>query len=163
MEEYNKLYARNKLLDKFFMNKYKNEEDKYYEKNCLELIVELCEFANESKCFKYWSVKKANKELLLEEYADSLLMVLYMFNTYNIDSVEVREFPMSLDILGLFNELIRMCTLLMGKCHVDGDLLKNIFSYLYNIGKMLDLNDDEILDACYKKIEKNEERLNSNY
>ena len=64
---YNDIYNRNKKLDDIFMNKYFNIESKYYEKNCLELIVELCELANETKCFKYWTVKKPDKELVLEE------------------------------------------------------------------------------------------------
>ena len=51
MEQYNDIYNRNKKLDDIFMNKYMYAEKKYYEKNCLELIVELCELANESKCF----------------------------------------------------------------------------------------------------------------
>ena len=46
---YNEIYNRNKKLDDIFMNKYFNVESKYYEKNCLELIVELCELANETK------------------------------------------------------------------------------------------------------------------
>ena len=81
---YNEIYNRNKKLDDIFMNKYFNIESKYYEKNCLELIVELCELANETKCFKYWTVKKPDKEMVLEEFADSLMMILYMFNIYLI-------------------------------------------------------------------------------
>ena len=51
----------------------------------------------------------------------------------------------------------------MSKINVSERLLKEIFTYLLHIGKLLELNDDEIIDACYKKIIKNEERLNSNY
>ena len=163
MERYMEIYERNKKLDDIFMNKYSNIESKYYEKNCLELIVEICELANESKCFKYWTIKKPNKDELLEEYADSLLMVLYMFNTYNVGLLEIIEMDLSDDILESFNNLIRMCTQLMSKINVSERLLKEIFTYLFHIGKLLELNDDEIIDACYKKIIKNEERLNSNY
>jgi len=163
MEKYMEIYERNKRLDDIFMNKYRNIESKYYEKNCLELIVEICELANESKCFKYWTVKKPNRDELLEEYADSLLMVLYMFNTYNVGLLEVIEMDLSDDILESFNNLIRMCTQLMSKINVSERLLKEIFTYLLHIGRLLELNDDEIIDACYNKIIKNEERLNSNY
>ena len=163
MERYMEIYERNKKLDDIFMNKYSNIESKYYEKNCLELIVEICELANESKCFKYWTIKKPNKDELLEEYADSLLMVLYMFNTYNVGLLEIIEMDLSDDILESFNNLIRMCTQLMSKINVSERLLKEIFTYLLHIGKLLELNDDEIIDACYKKIIKNEERLNSDY
>lgn len=163
MNQYNDIYNRNKKLDDIFMNKYMYAEKKYYEKNCLELIVELCELANESKCFKYWTVKKSNKELVLEEFADSLLMVFYMFNTYNIDSVSTVNVDMSDDVLESFNILIRMCTNLMNRDNIDELFLKGIFTRLINIGKLLELSDDEIIDACYKKIIKNEERLSSDY
>ena len=163
MNQYNDIYNRNKKLDDIFMNKYMYAEKKYYEKNCLELIVELCELANESKCFKYWTVKKSNKELVLEEFADSLLMVFYMFNTYNIDSISTVDVDMSDDVLESFNILIRMCTNLMNRDNIDELFLKGIFTRLINIGKLLELSDDEIIDACYKKIIKNEERLSSDY
>ena len=163
MEQYNDIYNRNKKLDDIFMSKYMYTEDKLYEKNCLELIVELCELANESKCFKYWTVKKPDKELVLEEFADSLLMVLYVFNTYNIDRVSTINVDNSCDILVEFNVLIRMCTNLMDKNNINELFLKEVFTRLIHIGKLLELNDDEIVDACYKKIIKNEERLNSEY
>ena len=163
MELYNEIYNRNKKLDDIFMNKYYDVESKYYEKNCLELIVELCELANESKCFKYWTIKKPNRELVLEEFADSLMMILYMFNTYNVDKINFIDVDMSDDILESFNYLIRMCTLLMNKDNVNEVLLKEIFTRLIHIGKLLELSDVEIVDACNKKIIKNEERLNSDY
>ena len=43
MEQYNDIYNRNKKLDDIFMNKYMDTESSYYEKNCLELIVEIGE------------------------------------------------------------------------------------------------------------------------
>lgn len=163
MEQYIEIYNRNRKLDDMFMNKYFDIESKYYEKNCLELIVELCELANESKCFKYWTVKKPNNDLVLEEYADSLLMVLYMFNNYNIETLEILDIELSDDILELFNDLIRMCTMLMDKDNVSEYLLKEIFTKLLHIGRVLKLSDNDIYDACLKKIIKNEERLNSDY
>ena len=163
MKEYNDIYRKNKKLDDIFMNKYMDTESSYYEKNCLELIVEIGELANESKCFKYWTVKKPDKELVLEEFADTLLMVLYMFNTYNVDSVSIIDVDMSLNVLVEFNILIRMCTNLMNKEDINELYLKEIFTRLIHSGKLLGLNDNEIIDACYKKIFKNEERLNSNY
>ena len=101
--------------------------------------------------------------LVLEEFADCLLMVLYMFNTYDIDSVSTIDVDMSDDVLELFNILIRMCTNLMDRDNVDELFLKGIFTRLIHIGKLLELSDDEIIGACYKKIIKNEERLSSDY
>ena len=163
MEEYLKLYERNKILDSEFMNKYILDDKDLHKKNCLELIVELGELANESRCFKYWSIKRVNHEYLLEEYADCLLMVLYMFNYYNISNIYSIENKYSDDILVVFNDLIRMCTKFMDDIDINEEYVINVFNYLLHLGKLLDLKDDEIIKACYDKIIKNEERLNSNY
>jgi len=156
-------YERNKQLDKLYIDKYGRVDTRCYEKNCLEFIVEICEFANESKCFKYWSVRNPNRELLLEEYADCLSMLFCLFNYHNVLELDVIKIELSDDILLCFNEIIRMCTLLMDREKVDELLLKTIFTYLLHIAKLLDISDSEILDACYRKYEKNVERLNSDY
>jgi len=163
MEEYLKLYERNKILDSEFMNKYINDNKELHRKNCLELIVELGELANESRCFKYWSVKEPNKDMVLEEYADCLLMVLYMFNYYNVVNIYKIDSEYSKDILNVFNDLIRMCTKFMDNINIDEDYLMNVFNYLLHLGSLLDFSNSEIINACYNKIIKNEERLNSNY
>ena len=163
MEEYYKLYQRNKILDDHFMNKYIKDDKRLHEKNCLELIVELCELANESRCFKYWSIKSVNREYLLEEYADCLLMVLYMFNYYNIDNIYEVKNDYSEDILFVFNDLIRMCAKFMDNDNIDEDYVMNVFNYLLHLGKLLNISEKEIIKSCYDKIIKNEERLNSNY
>jgi len=163
MEEYLKLYERNKILDSEFMSKYINEDKELHKKNCLELIVELGELANESRCFKYWSVKTANRELVLEEYADCLLMVLYMFNYYNIVNIYCVDNKYSDDVLNVFNDLTRMCTKFMDNNDIDEKYLMDVFNYLLHLGKLLGFTKEEIVNACYNKIIKNEERLNSNY
>ena len=163
MKEYMEYYQRNKHLDKMYEEKYGQIDDKCYEKNCLELIVEICELCNESKCFKYWTIKKPDRKLLLGEYADCLSMVFYMFNYYNIEEFDLVDMDLSDDIVVAFNDIIRMCTMLMNDDNVNEDLLMKIFTYLYHIGKLLGIDDKEILDACYMNLGKNIERLNSDY
>lgn len=163
MKDYMEYYQRNKQLDQIYIDKYSSIDSKYYEKNCLGLVVELCELANESKCFKYWSIKKPNKDALLEEYADCLSMLLCIFNYHEIEEINILDIELSDDIVYMFNEIIRMCTLLMNKDNVNEKILKEIFTYLLHIGKLLDITDREILDACYMKLGKNIERLNSDY
>jgi dimeric dUTPase (all-alpha-NTP-PPase superfamily) len=43
------------------------------EKRLLALFVELGEFANETRCFKFWSLKgPSSQEVILDEYADGM-------------------------------------------------------------------------------------------
>jgi len=163
MKEFNEYYQRNKQLDKMYEERYGDIVNNVYEKNCLELIVEICEFANESKCFKYWTIKKPDRSLLLEEYADCLSMLFCIFNYNDIDSVSLLDIELDNDIVFMFNELIRMCTSLMDKNNVNKEILLRIFTYLLHVGNLLEISNNELLDACYMKLGKNIDRLNSNY
>ena len=163
MKEYIEYYQRNKQLDKMYEEKYGSIDNKCYEKNCLELIVEICELCNESKCFKYWTIKKPDRKLLLEEYADCLSMLLCIFNHYEVDEIKIIDRELSDDIVIIFNDVIRMCTMLMNEDIVTDELLYEIFTYLLHISKLLNLDDKDIIDACYMKLGKNIERLNSDY
>jgi dimeric dUTPase (all-alpha-NTP-PPase superfamily) len=153
------IYNINKELDKIFMEKYK-DVDKYYEKNVIELIVELSEFANEIKCFKYWSIKSMNKEEALEEYADCITMALSFYTTYNID-LEVISHSNTNDILDLFNILFTNASKLYNE--KNEILVKQIFSDILYLGDLLGFSLKEKYDACYKKMDIIKQRLESNY
>ena len=61
------LRYRNPLeLGSYLREKVSDTDKDYYKKNCIALLVELGEFINETKCFKYWSIKKPDKEKVLE-------------------------------------------------------------------------------------------------
>lgn len=153
------IYNENKRLDIIFMTKYK-DENKYYEKNCIELIVELSEFANETKCFKYWSMKSMDKEKALEEYADVITMSLSLFTTLNA-KLEIIPHTNTDDILYLFNKLYSNVTKLYE--NKNKKLVKQIFSDILYLGDLFNFTDAEKYDACYKKMKIVEERLNSDY
>lgn len=78
MNAYRRIYENNKRLDEIFIRKYENIQN-FYEYNCIEMLVELGEFVNETKCFKFWSTKSPNREKVLEEYADCITMALVMY------------------------------------------------------------------------------------
>ena len=45
----------------------------------------------------------------------------------------------------------------------SGDLIKKIFSNLLYLGELLNLDKNDIYNACYKKMGIIDERLNSDY
>lgn len=53
---WNEIYQRNKKLDDIFMS-YLNDKT-IIDKNCLELTVEIAEFANETRCLNIGQLKK---------------------------------------------------------------------------------------------------------
>ena len=157
---WNEIYIKNKRLDDIFFEKFKNDE-KMFEKNCIELIVEIAEFANESRCFKYWSNKSMKKEETLEELADCIMVCLYFYNYLNIDEVKIKTYDFSSDILICLNDIFKLSTLLID--NVNEKIVIKIFSYLIYIGSLINLEEKEIYEACLRKIEKQEKRLEEGY
>lgn len=160
IKKLNQVYNQNKLLDTMFAKVYGNSID-IIEKNKLELLVELGELANESKCFKYWSKKEANRELVLEEYADTLLMVFYFFNQFNISLDE--EFPRenNYDIVNEFMDLFNLISRL--KDEYTKDLIKEIFVNMLRLGTLLGFSIDEIIESSLKKIKIDMKRFEIDY
>ena len=153
--KWNRIYENNKRLDLIFLNKYSFDKN-LYEKNYIELLVEIGEFINETKIFKYWSVKKANKEKVLEEYADVITMLL-TFCGYN--NLELNDFK----IEKTNNILKSIIELYQEVCNYSKDNIIDILKHVLIIGYSLDLNEEEIIEAINKKHKIIEERLNSDY
>lgn len=157
---WNDIYQRNKILDSHFEQKYLDTEPNYFEKNCLELTVEIAEFVNETKCFKYWTIKPMKKEETLEECADVIMMLLYVYNHLGVAKIEVEKIETK-DILKDINHIFYLSTTLMENCKQQ--IVDEIFGYILGIAKHLGLEEELLIEACNKKIEKVEQRLKEDY
>ena len=160
MEEFKKILKVNQELDKVFDEKYSSDEY-YYNKNCIALLVELGEFINETKCFKYWSIKKPNMDNVLEEYADCITMSLSFFTHLNVELKDIPKHSDITDIFILINEIFKDATNMID--NGNEDIIKKIFSNLLYLGELLNLDKQDIYNACYKKMNIIDERLNSDY
>lgn len=77
----NSLYNLNNHNDIAFLND-----------RILALFTEVGEFANATRCFKYWSEKPSeSKERLLDEYADILHFVFSIGNTLGFTVEEIEK------------------------------------------------------------------------
>lgn len=162
MDRWNELFIENKKLDDIYVEKYSKTVKDYHIKNCMGFIIELGEFVNETKCFKYWTIKKTNMDDLLEELADCFQMILCLYHHYGINNIRLfKDERMSNDLITCINDTFRLSTELIP--NGNKELCETIFNYLYHISKLLELKDEDILDACFKKIEKNKDRLASDY
>ena len=71
------LFALQKQLDEEIAASHQVDYESTFSRRILALLVELGEFANETRCFKYWSYKGPSpKETILDEYADGLHFLL---------------------------------------------------------------------------------------
>ena len=158
--KWQKVYQNNQRLDSIFYQKYSSDND-LYRKNCIEILVELGEFVNESKVFKYWTNKTPNKNKILEEYADVITMCLYFMNEFKMEMDDNYCHLESIDILEIINYLYYKMSLLMN--NNDQELLKDIFGNVLYLGKILEFSEEEIIDVINKKHQIIEERLKSDY
>lgn len=63
-------------------------------KRALALLVELGEFANETRCFKFWSNKGPSpKAVILDEYVDALHFFLSLGLSIGVSSFEHELYP----------------------------------------------------------------------
>lgn len=161
METLKKIYERNKELDHIFMKKYEAQEPLYFEKNCIEFLVEFGEFVNETKCFKYWTIKKPKMEDVYEELADCITMILTMHYVLKMDITDLKEHHKSTNVLEVINHIYSQGSKLMTK--LNEDLVKDILANLFYLAELLELDKEEIYRVLTYKQDKVEERLNSDY
>ena len=151
---FSKVYESNKELDKMF-DVFNDRE--IVKKNKLELLVEIGELANETRFFKYWSNKPIDINLVKEEYADCIIMTLYFFNILNISLDE--NFPIidKYDKVDIFGRLYKLASDFY--YNSDKNIIKEIFTTLINLGYLIGFNNDDIINACLIKINKDKGRF----
>ncbi len=148
---FNGVFSANKELDEMFNNTF--PDDEMVKKNKLELLVEIGELANETRYFKYWSSKPMDMELVRGEYADCVIITLYFFNIMNISLDEEFKKIEEYDKVDIFARLYKLASDFY-YCD-DKDLIKEIFATIINLGYMIGFNNQDIIDACMTKINKN--------
>lgn len=131
-------------------------------KRIVALLVELGEFANTTRTFKFWSNKgQEDKNIVLDEFADGLhfLLSLGIDLSYIIDNINVED-----DDKTLTDNLLETYSLIsdFAKDQNKDNYLKMFTSYLralYKIGYGF----DEAKEAYYIKCKINHKRQENNY
>ena len=148
---FNDVFKANKELDEMFNTRFLDTE--MIKKNKLELLVEIGELANETRYFKYWSNKKIDIELVKMEYADCIIITLYFFNIMNISLDEEFMEIDKYDNVDIFARLYKLASDFY--YNDDKDTIKEIFVTIINLGYMIGFNNEDIINACMTKINKN--------
>lgn len=130
----------------------------------LALLVELGEFANEQRCFKYWSTKSSSeKSIMLEEYIDSLHFILSIgtslkINFENFNFLEKTNYQdLNLAFIDLFS---LVTTFFRTKSSNDFFELLNLY---FTIGKKCKFDSEDIITCYIYKNEVNHLRQLQNY
>jgi len=129
----------------------------------IALEVELSEFANEVRFFKFWSNKEMDREKALTEYVDALHFFLSLANDFNID------FNMGSDINDNDYSL-KICYSRCKKWVLDildspepEKVWQVAFSWFWAMGEIVGFTEQEVFFEYIRKNKINHERQESGY
>lgn len=160
------LFAIQEKLDqKIKQNHNLGENEDFIPAKVLALYVELGELANETRCFKYWSVKPPSaKEMILEEYVDGLHFVLSLglsLNYQNDVRVEVESVRKNRSQLEAFEEAFRVISDFSKELSFSN--YQTLFQSIIHLGQVLGFSWPEIKQAYLAKNEVNHKRQEEGY
>lgn len=146
------IYLKEKLINSYFSKKYDYNDVDIFNKQVLELICELSEFAYETKCFKYWKdEKQSSPDITIPEFADCLMITLCFCDLADIDNLVIEKIDET-DIVKLFIDTNRLASSLT--INIDKNVILKILSNLLAISKLLDYTEEELNKYCLDKMEK---------
>ena len=157
-------YELQKKLDIHISKKHKVNYKKTFYSRMLAFLVEIGEFANETRCFKYWSLKKeTSRQRILEEYIDGLHFLLSIgiplkFNKKNVFKInKPKENDLIKKILKVYYEAVKLIN------NYNFCQYKKILKNYLEISYFLDLSLNEIMEVYIKKNKINYERQKGSY
>jgi dimeric dUTPase (all-alpha-NTP-PPase superfamily) len=159
-----KLFRMQRGLDQHIEEKHGLQNEDLFDRKVLALLVELGELANETRCFKFWSIKPSSKKsVVLEEYVDGIHFILSLgiecgFQnldyTLDIEPLAVSTTEQFLLIYQLVNKF--------RDTKSESDFKTLLQSYL-QLGTLLGISYEEMEKAYFTKNEVNYQRQQNNY
>lgn len=159
---WSKLFTLQHELDSRIMKEHQLTGN-FLSERLLALQVEIGELANETRCFKYWSVKPpSEREKILEEYVDGIHFILSLgltlgFETYTPKRSKRNEKGMVEQFLTIFHCISQLYADQSAEAYVE------LFSGYIVLGSMLGFSEQEIEDAYLEKNLVNHERQDKGY
>ena len=148
----NEIYKKEKIINSHFRKKYDYNNEEIFNKQVLELLCELSEFAYETKCFKYWkNEKQSSPDITIPEFADCLMITLCFCDLANIDKLVISEVDEK-NMVNLFIETYKIASTL--SFDLDREKLLKILSNLLAISKLLGYTDEQLYDYCISNMDK---------
>lgn len=156
------LFSMQHQLDQYIQSNHSLKASELFEKKILALLVELGELANETRCFKFWSHKKASeRSIILEEYVDGLHFILSIGLDLNYHNEKVAVMSVDLELTELFN-LVYSSVITLHQDQTSGNY-KKLFGLFLALGEKLGYSEQEIKKAYDDKNQVNFTRQDTQY
>lgn len=156
------LFKRQKELDDYIEQKHGLKSQDLFDEKILALFVEISELANETRCFKFWSVKEPSpKQVILEEYVDGIHFLLSLGLSRNLTPEKAEPFEQEITTTALFNQMYRAIDYF--KDQQDEQTFLIVFELYLKLARQLGFTDEDILNAYHEKNDVNFKRQDNNY
>lgn len=156
------LFNMQRELDNYILAQHDLKDENVFDKKVLALLVEVGELANETRCFKYWSVKPASeKSIIAEEYVDGIHFILSLGLELGLDQYQPDNLENSEDLTALFHQVFRTISELKEEKTVK--VYKQLFDTYIKLGEKLGFSANDIKNAYADKNKINFERQNQGY
>ncbi|WP_062233940.1 dUTP diphosphatase [Fictibacillus sp. FJAT-27399] len=160
--DFEQLYLMQKKLNDKIINAHQLQNKELYYEHLFALIVEIGELANETRCFKYWSVKPPSEHsVILEEYVDGLHFILSIGLDLGFTKYEDIDKCINNNLVSQFLYLYKIITMLQE--NKEKEIYNKLISTYLGLGAMLEFSEQEIFIGYCKKNEENHERQKKGY
>ncbi|MDR7077847.1 dimeric dUTPase (all-alpha-NTP-PPase superfamily) [Neobacillus niacini] len=159
-----KLFNMQQALDQHIEEKHELQNEELFNRKVLALLVELGELANETRCFKFWSIKPSSeKSIVLEEFVDGIHFILSLgieCGFQNLKYAMNNEPPGS----GVSDQFLLIYESVNNfkNSKNEHDFKVLLESYL-QLGTLLGITYEEMEKAYFAKNEVNYQRQQNNY
>lgn len=160
--EWSLLFSMQQKLDQYIEENHQLEDENLFHDKYLALLVELGELANETRCFKFWSIKyDTNEQAILEEFVDVLHFILSLGieKSLVIDLSEIE--PPNTSMTEQFTLIYESCVLFKRESTMQN--YEQLFYRYLQLGNLLGLFPEKIRQAYIEKNEVNYERQDEGY
>ena len=162
MIDLSKLYQKQGELDQRIADNHHITYQTTRERRILALLVEIGEFANATRCFKYWSNKASEpQDIVLDEYVDGLHFFLSLGIDINVSKKTYHYTKKADNLTKQVLETYRLAALFYQK--QDEKSYIKAFQAFINIVPLLKVRWSTIEKAYYKKLGENYTRQDNNY
>lgn len=159
-----KLFRMQQALDQHIEEKHELQNEDLFNRKVLALLVELGELANETRCFKFWSIKPSSeKSVVLEEFVDGIHFILSLGLECGFQNLDYK-----LELEPSTVSITEQFLLIYEKVNEFKDSKKDcdyqiLLQCYLQLGTLLEISYEEMEKAYFAKNEVNYQRQQNNY
>lgn len=156
------LYTQQEDLDQYIFDNHGLDRYQTLLDRMLALLVELGELANETRCFKFWSVTPPSKqEIIAGEFVDGIHFLLSLGIDLGDDSESIESLEIQGDMTDQFLAVYEAIVALTKQFDVKH--YHRAFALFLGIADKLGLDEKQIKEYYNQKNQTNHKRQENNY